>query len=854
MNALMVAPAYWIKDYLDDKASIKVSLTYGTKDEDNPYTPPVLNTDAVIVAEPPGNKTGALLDASSVKVYLDECRVLIGQDTTTGVPSVANSNYLDCTGAAAAFKTALADVLPGDYLIIENPAGGGASDLVKRVQAVVSTAGSEAIYTMTNFAAATAGLSLRIERQVTDVLVGSSFITVNKNAVTIGGGVTTLLTGETVARAVQYGQPYIEYRSLRQDLCVVDTVSSSTDVTTKIGKVDSRNPLAGMCTAALANTLTPIQFFGLKTDDAAGHNYCMDVIEGRTDIYAIVPATTSVSILTTYKTAVEGLASVTLASTTGIPQKFRVVIGSQALPTSKVISGTTTGYTAGAHNTVDAAVPNTAITVADAIGVFADGDADFVTDGVRAGDILVVTNSTGAVNLGSYAVAEVYDKNRLRTTTAFTAQNTALAGVHYYIIRSTGTLVASTAFTGGLASAGSSADALDGRVTMTGAAGLTTYAGKVLRLSAEAGNAADWLIVSCTAATPGVATVDHGTKTLAADAVGNTVGAIYDTVSYGINRTVAMRRPFRIITDNNATFITDLVKAGDYLQVPNPITGSSYTASFAHKIAYISSENTVVLDTNVDCVATDPEAGDTTLKFRVSRTLSKDDQVKELGAIAQSFNSKRVILVWPDSIKVTGLKDGSKTRAVSTKAENADAQPGYYMSAVVGGMTAGLPSHQGFTNLGIAGIDEITNSTRYFSDTQITKLSDSGWFVFVQASPNTLPYCVHQLTTDADALETGEYSLVKNFDFISLFYRDIVDDYLGDWNINTDTIDFIKADINAGTDLLKLRKVAKIGAPIISATLSSIAQHKTAKDRVEAYLNVTMPKPLNVIGLHILSS
>jgi hypothetical protein len=448
----------------------------------------------------------------------------------------------------------------------------------------------------------------------------------------------------------------------------------------------------------------------------------------------------------------------------------------------------------------------------------------------------------------------VYDKNRLRTSTAFATQNTALANVYYYIIRGTGSLVASTTFTAGTCAAATDKDTIDGAVTMVGVAGLTTYAGKVLRLSAEAGNAADWLITACTAATPGVATVDHATKALAADAVGNTAGAIYDTVASGLNRTLSMRRPFRMIRDNNATFTTKLTKVGDFLQVPNPITGSSYTASFAHKIAAIPNENTVILDTNVDCVATEPEAGDTTLKHRVSRTLSKDDQVTELVTTAQSFNSKRTILVWPNKVTVTGLKDGSKTRAVSTKAEAADAQPGYYLGAVVGGMTAGLPSHQGFTNLGIAGISKIENSTRYFNDKQITKLSDGGWFVFAQASPTSLPFCVHQLTTDADALETGEYSLVKNFDFISLFYRDIVDDYLGDWNIDTSTMDFIKADLNSGTDLLKLRRYPKIGSPIISAELTKMEISASAKDRVEAYMNVVMPKPLNRIGLHLISS
>ena len=152
-----------------------------------------------------------------------------------------------------------------------------------------------------------------------------------------------------------------------------------------------------------------------------------------------------------------------------------------------------------------------------------------------------------------------------------------------------------------------------------------------------------------------------------------------------------------------------------------------------------------------------------------------------------------------------------------------------------------------------AGIDQVYHSTRYFSDTQLTELSDAGWFVFGQENPEALPVCIHQLTTDPSTLETGEYSVVKNFDYISMFFQDILNDFIGRYNITDETLGFLRQSLVTGIDLLKLRKYARIGAPLNEGAISSLAVNETISDRVEAYMTIQMPKPLNRIGLHLIS-
>jgi hypothetical protein len=863
LNCLIVGPAYWIRDYLDDKGAAIQVADYGTQNADNPYLPPAPATDAITIAEPPGNKVGALLVADSVQVYFDKCRVRIAEEvgdpatygaviSATGVPH----NKIDCTACNEPgndFITQMVNMKAGDYVIIEDPAG-GTPNLHARILSV--DVPNKFIYTTTNFPAGSANKKrIRVEREVNDVAIDRSFVVVTGNQIIVQGGVTTLLTGETVPRTVCYANVYVEYLSLRQDLRALATVSSETDVITKIGKNDARNPLAGCCVAALKNTTAPVQFFGVKSDDVTGHSECLEIIAGRKDIYAEVPLTVNKSIIQAYNTQNTQLASVAYAESAGIPQKFRVVIGAQTLPTNNVVSPADgTLYNDGQHASVDGAITNTPIVAADSINVFYDAAATFLTAGVRAGDVLVIVSDTSSdTRVGSYVIAAVYDQTRLRTTTAIGTTNKNTGAVRYYIIRGTGTpestLPASWTAAGATTAPNTITTDIDRSLGVT-----DEYCGKIARCAG--GLAGDYLITASTAANPAVFTA-WPVLTSQSDVS----GTIYNPlVAVTTPRDCTTRRPFRIVKSATAAHLTNIVRAGDALEISSPVAGPTWTFAnvFSHVIAYIPNENDLVLATNEDAEAYNPSTGDTPsshpLHFRVNRALTKDDQVTALVSISQSFKSRRTVLVWPDAVLVDGLVDGSKPRTNPTVPEAADPQPGYYLAAIVGGLTSGLPSHQGFTNLGIAGITQIYHSTRYFSDAQLTTLSDGGWFLFVQETPEALPYCLHQLTTDPSTLETGEYSVVKNFDFVSMFFQDILEDFLGQYNVNDETLGLLHQALDTGVDLLKLRKYAKIGAPLLSATVTSVAQSVASADRAEIYVEAELPKPLNRIGLHLISS
>jgi hypothetical protein len=333
-----------------------------------------------------------------------------------------------------------------------------------------------------------------------------------------------------------------------------------------------------------------------------------------------------------------------------------------------------------------------------------------------------------------------------------------------------------------------------------------------------------------------------------------TIGTKRPTATATAAVTAAKSDLFLTFQDDTGTFLSSNLQAGDLLQLP-----ADFGTNFSHPlitfvIASVLSENRLLIANHGrDTSTTQNELPhgvkrtggalvptDGTLHYQIARTLTKDGQVTALVALAQSFRSRRTILVWPDIIDVAGVVDGTS-------------QPGYYLSCAVGGMTAGLPPHQGFTFLGIAGVNRVYHSNTYFNDIQLTDLSNGGWYVFAQQTTSSLPYTIHQLTTDVSTLESGEFSVVKNFDFVAIFFADILQVFLGSYNVTTDTLTLIRGALEIGGETLLLRTYARIGAPLTAFQVMDLFVSPIAADRVVTHLSVGLPKPLNNIELHLVA-
>lgn len=302
------------------------------------------------------------------------------------------------------------------------------------------------------------------------------------------------------------------------------------------------------------------------------------------------------------------------------------------------------------------------------------------------------------------------------------------------------------------------------------------------------------------------------------------------------------------LRDDTASFLTTVLP-GELIEIPYPADTDPTkwdTTVTSWPIDDVVSDE--VLDADLDDLEElapkafkEPYTDD--MSYRIAITLDKAAQVTELGTITTSLSYYRCLMVWPNECYVASLQNEL------TGQQNK--QTGQYLACAVGGMVAGLPSHQGFTYIGIGGIEQIFNSNDYFTDDQLTDLRDFGWYVFVQDSEASLPYTIHEVTTDVSAYAFGEFMNVKNFDYISTYFKEIVEGFLGKWNIIPETITAITGSLNAGARYLQLRRFPKIGAPLQSAEIGLIEQSEA--DRLEVYMDITMPTVLNQIGLHLLA-
>ena len=308
------------------------------------------------------------------------------------------------------------------------------------------------------------------------------------------------------------------------------------------------------------------------------------------------------------------------------------------------------------------------------------------------------------------------------------------------------------------------------------------------------------------------------------------------------------RRRLTRLRDDSASFTTSVL-VGENIEIPYPaeVDPTKWdTTTTQWPIG------TIVADELLDATLTDLQelapklfigefTGD--MDYRISIDLDRAAQVDELNTITNSLKSNRCVMTWPNECYVSSVEN-EKT-GVQSK------QGGWYLACAVGGMIAGLPSHQGFTFISIGGIQQIFNSNFYFDSDNIDDLSSGGWYVFIQDSESSAPYSAAEFTTDTDTYEMGELMAVKNFDFVAMFYKEIMETFLGRYNINTDTLDMIQESFDSGTQILQLKTYPKIGAPLLDAEITSLEQLSGEVDQVELFGELDLPTVLNKIGLHL---
>lgn len=291
-----------------------------------------------------------------------------------------------------------------------------------------------------------------------------------------------------------------------------------------------------------------------------------------------------------------------------------------------------------------------------------------------------------------------------------------------------------------------------------------------------------------------------------------------------------------------------VVLPGDYVVATArvaPATSPTADASVAgvYRVLAVKNNSTLVLDdrkyTGEKGVYM-PGAAMTTdftaqsVDLDVIRALDAQGQAEAIGEIAQSYNDRRITYI-------------TNAKVVVTIGEADVTVPGYYLAAAYGGMNAGNPPHQGFTNLGVVGIKAVMYGNRYYSDDQLKIIAGGGGFVVTQEVEGALPAAFIQTTTDTSSIQRRELSITKTLDFYSLGLKKILNKFIGTYNIYGATLAALENAVEGYHTFLLSQSYDRIGSPILSGAIRQLVQDELAPDTVRLITDIEIPTPLNYI-------
>jgi hypothetical protein len=745
-----------------------------------------------------------------------------------------------------------------------------------------------------------------------DKMVLKGGITLSAPVTPVASVATPNPTTTTLALPLSYAGIYLGYRALRQDLQAVGRVTA-TSITTiggvpvvnGVGKIDARNPLAVGLSLALQNAgSNPIFYYGVISDDASGHLAARGAVEIRRDLYCFVPLTQDLNIHAAYKAEFVQMADPTYALANGLIQKFRIVLGSVPLPTtSSIYSGTVTGV---AQTQTGANTGKFRTLVIDTAATGSTSGSDPFTNlsfrNVLPGDTITIGlvptgDATWQSRRGSHLVSHVnasldYPSGSVNGSLELLpgssrwddTQVSPNGDIEFLIVGPDGTKKAWNYATLSIAGGTGAVKYTMKNPTPVGGPYTVQYASGVALAVSISGFAILVTFITATTtneqvaaainADPVISTILTATQTGTAGQVVTTTAAtdIMPTTGGTVASVAANDDLYIKLEDTSATFITAGVKPGDTVRVPinpNDYSPSAFAGRLlTYKVGSVLNEQHLLISNGFD---DSPSASnelphgfardiqdriiDNTAPnaqtYDIVRALSKDDQVLSLATVAQSVRSARLTLMWPDLHGVNDLRDGSLPRSLPSVRTLAGRQPSYFLACAVGGVICAIPPQAGMTNGSFIGIGDLAHAQGYFDERQLSQISDSGFFTCVQRTPGALPECIHQLTTDPTTLETGEVSVVKNVDFLALFFQGIIEPFLGQYNVLQETADELNRAAKDGADSLKSRRVARVGPPLISGGITSISFSDFSADRIEMYFNGKVARPLNTVGFHL---
>lgn len=276
----------------------------------------------------------------------------------------------------------------------------------------------------------------------------------------------------------------------------------------------------------------------------------------------------------------------------------------------------------------------------------------------------------------------------------------------------------------------------------------------------------------------------------------------------------------------NSNFLANKVRPLDVVRL-------NYSTSFGVETWSEFAVAAVLTENSLRLVAGPPDPITVPSKVEAWHPLSKDEQAAQVGSQAAAYASRRVKAVWPDKVGSGGT-----------------VMDGYFLCAALAGLRSGVVPQQGLTRLQLKGFDDLSRSTKFFNDAQLSTMASSGTWVVTQ-DPSGAVYTRQALTTDTTDLNHQAEMLTANLDSLSYLFLARLAPFIGVTNVTPTAIARMQAELVSAIEFAKAGFTDTLGPQLIDATIVQFKQHALLADRVVAVVDVTLPFALDNLELHL---
>ena len=288
---------------------------------------------------------------------------------------------------------------------------------------------------------------------------------------------------------------------------------------------------------------------------------------------------------------------------------------------------------------------------------------------------------------------------------------------------------------------------------------------------------------------------------------------------------------FTIVSNTNANgnFVTNDVRVGDIVRAVYVGDGFGGVTYSEYTIAEVVSEDQLRL------VSGPAAPVNSAAKIEIWRSLSATAEAAEIALDAGSWGSRRIRAVWPDTIESSGT-----------------VMEGYFLAASLAGLSAGLLPQQPMTRVEIVGYSRAARTTVKFNRAQLDTLAASGVFIVTQNGNNGQIFARHALTTGAYTdINQREESVTRNVDYVSYAVRDVLDPFIGIYNINQNIINRVSLALRESLDTFTVNTTTT-GPVLIAYADLTVVQDSLLKDKLNVTVSISVPYALNNIAVRLI--